>query len=369
LVATYESETANVARNLMSFFNLNSDFIPQTCLYPMDYFNKFGAALLIPLILMGLLAIIYLTERIWFRISKDSSPFKRILLSLDSSYDYTLQSIHYRYVKGVFSILIFSYAPICKFVLQTLSCLDFGPAGRYSLLIADPSISCSESQYKEILGLAIFLVVVYVIPAPLAVLALLLVMKHRVKGGLDNPKVEGYLGSLYTSYKDPYYWWEVIMISRRTLLAIFYTSFGGFDSDIRILVLVYYLLFLMVLQLALQPFTLRSSNYFELASLFILLVLALLDSSIVAASATNDGIGVVFILLVIFVLLMSFSLFGKKIRKYWTNRNSRRSEVSLPRDSTLPPEEEKIPSANIELELPSDDFPQEKSNKKKTFFS
>jgi hypothetical protein len=84
LVSSYDSELAKVALAIMyvasfflssfislffdllttlwkisSFFNLNADFLPNTCLLPLDYFAKFVAVLASPLLLAALLFVLF----------------------------------------------------------------------------------------------------------------------------------------------------------------------------------------------------------------------------------------------------------------------------------------------------------------------
>jgi hypothetical protein len=116
-------------------------------------------------------------------------------------------------------------------IMGTLECYEFGSNSsdpEYSLLIEDPSISCYEGRYKSWFAGAVALITLYVIPLPLFILFGLIVVKKRARGGLENEKVQGYLGSLYKGYKKRFYWWEFVMMSRRAIVVVFFTSFNGY---------------------------------------------------------------------------------------------------------------------------------------------
>ena len=135
---------------------------------------------------------------------------------------------------------IILYPSMTKRTLSLFSCQtiytfleDTGEDVPFYVLSADTSIQCHTAEH---LGWQMFLgvpcVILYVIGVPVFCLSNLFLQRHDI----CTPKLEdiskraiGVYGFLFRSYEPDWYWWEVVRISRKTVMisvAIFCRSFG-----------------------------------------------------------------------------------------------------------------------------------------------
>jgi hypothetical protein len=116
---------------------------------------------------------------------------------------------------------------------------------------------------------------------------------------------------------------------------------------------VYFLLFLIVLQIGARPFQSVASNQFEFFSLLCLETLAILTASAVAMEKENETLGVFIILICLSVLTLGFALMGKQFKALWERR--KQSVAAIKENETEMEERNKRISVDLNVEVPTDD--------------
>ena len=187
-----------------------------------------------------------------------------------------------------------------------LRCRQVGP---YSVLAAAPAYLCSGPVYAPYRIAAVVLAVVWV--AGLAVAIALLLLWLRFTDSLSKTPAVSRFGVLYEAYRPGCFWWEAVVMARRTLLTAL-TLIE--DTATSFVFLTAACVAIAVLQTYVQPFRQQIENsvdYFSLALLVMVAVInlfAVVSSGYAAEAAiyTADvlaGAGAFFLLL--FALYMS----------------------------------------------------------------
>jgi len=116
-----------------------------------------------------------------------------------------------------------------------------------------------------------------------------LLWKYRAR--IEEPKIKYWLGNLYYCYKGRYFWFEMVILVRRLLLAILISVLPSENILLPSLILVTLSLALL-LQVWLNPFTAPIDNRFETISITTLaitfIVQYLLHSNRSTSEATED---------------------------------------------------------------------------------
>ncbi|EFA84670.1 leucine-rich repeat-containing protein [Heterostelium album PN500] len=210
-------------------------------------------------------------------------------------------------------VLNFLYLPLCIYILQNYSCTADSYSGdKYMSFF--PWINCSEPDgvYQDIFKVTVVATIVYVIGIPALFTALLFHYRSR----LDDPFVLSFVGSLYIDYRKSIYYYEIIGLGRRFMMAV---SLALIDpkSSFSVFVVLLVIGGSIISQISLRPFIYKISNYSELIGISVLLFSYICIMILSSMQATNqyDGIGIQIILAVVIIgytvylgLLFLFSL-------------------------------------------------------------
>ena len=187
-----------------------------------------------------------------------------------------------------------------------LRCRQVGP---YSVLAAAPAYLCSGPVYAPYRIAAVVLAVVWV--AGLAVATALLLLWLRFTDSLSKTPAVSRFGVLYEAYRPGCFWWEVVVMARRTLL----TALTLIDDTATSFVfLSAACLVIAALQTYVKPFRQKIENRVDYFSLVLLVMVAMvnlfavLSAGYAAAAAiyTADALaGAGAVLLLLYAVYMS----------------------------------------------------------------
>ncbi len=160
----------------------------------------------------------------------------------------------------------------------------------------EPTIDCHSSKYKRYLVLVGFAMVLVVVGLPLAIAVMLWLKRAAIQHSADAAAMAapvsvetgsvvktaadtfvGRFGILWQAYRPKSWFFEVIVLARRTLL-VFLVTFVPVTGGWRYPALVLTLCGLLLSHLALQPFAVALDNRAEAVSLLILMLIAVVLS-------------------------------------------------------------------------------------------
>ena len=169
---------------------------------------------------------------------------------------------------GLF-LLYGTYFNITVKLLDMFGC-TVADSNQMAYLNLYPWLACdwSSGTYRLLFSLSVLFTAVYVVGTP--VLCLGLVYKNR--RDLEEPNVATMLGFIYQSYRSECYYWELINVLRRVLLAALLAVVPFTHPEYSVLLVLAALQLSLILQHAYAPFHSKLENRLELASLYVLLI-------------------------------------------------------------------------------------------------
>lgn len=125
-------------------------------------------------------------------------------------------SQHKRWATASIVICLFAiHGTIVKTSMTLFTCMDLGRKQKF--LIADLNIQCWEGahiQWVSILGVLMILLEVLGIP----LMGFIVLYKNR--NSLHDPRTMEKYHFLYLGYKDKYYFWEIVVVTKKSLIVI-----------------------------------------------------------------------------------------------------------------------------------------------------
>jgi hypothetical protein len=143
-------------------------------------------------------------------------------------------------------------------VLKAIACRRWND--KVSILVEDPSISCFTPEHFAIFGMALPMIGVNII-LPLFLVAYVLLYGKR-KGMLQE---EGYCsryGFLFERYEHEFYWWELVVFSRKAATAVIVVLLHD-DIHLQVILLSAMYIFVACLTVYLRPFKQERHNLLE----------------------------------------------------------------------------------------------------------
>ena len=93
----------------------------------------------------------------------------------------------------------------------------------------------------------------------------------RYRNWVEDPKIKCWLGNLYYCYKRNYFWFEMVILIRRLVLAILISTLPS-DNILLPALIVMTLFVALLLQVWINPFSAPIDNHFEAISISILAI-------------------------------------------------------------------------------------------------
>jgi hypothetical protein len=174
------------------------------------------------------------------------------------------------YLRSAFGLLLFSYNSVATVVFKFLRCEDI--TDDTSVIFSAPAIRCESSEYKSMTILIICVLAIVVIGFPLVLLAFLCHAHRNDK--LGSTKFAGRIGMLYEAYNAKHYWWESMVLFRRSIL-IALLSLLDLDRASLFTVLCLGNLVFLVIHLIFAPYRANRDNNLETGFMAMLVVITL----------------------------------------------------------------------------------------------
>eukprot|EP00698_Gefionella_okellyi_P017173 TRINITY_DN4984_c0_g1_i1.p1 TRINITY_DN4984_c0_g1~~TRINITY_DN4984_c0_g1_i1.p1 ORF type:complete len:1463 (-),score=381.60 TRINITY_DN4984_c0_g1_i1:133-4035(-) len=182
------SNTISVVLGLLNFRPSGGGL----CMFPRDFFGAYVQDLLSPVISLIQLCISFAMMKLANRcLRKQPTDTNRW------------------FVRPLTSLLLASYTPISNAVLNMLNCRTIGD---YHVISTQPAHLCNGSVYQPYFIVSVIVSIVVVVGAPVLLAILLLRYQRR----LQDDDVRARYGYVYEAYSARCYWWEVVVLVRRT---------------------------------------------------------------------------------------------------------------------------------------------------------
>ena len=194
-------------------------------------------------------------------------------------------------------VLSCSFSSTTPEVFAYLDCVSVGDA---EVAVYYPALDCGSSGYYVGLGITYTLLVFWVLGVPVAMLVLLLHLRKQQR--LQEVPVMQRWGFLYGTYRPRYFWFEVLLLSRRIVLG--QISAWLLDrADLRSALLAVSTTAFLLLHMAVRPYVQSHANFLETVSLVTLTILCNLTSghSLVRDGAYSVSVQVIACVLVLLV--------------------------------------------------------------------
>eukprot|EP00002_Diphylleia_rotans_P002036 TRINITY_DN11240_c0_g1_i1.p1 TRINITY_DN11240_c0_g1~~TRINITY_DN11240_c0_g1_i1.p1 ORF type:complete len:1147 (+),score=192.58 TRINITY_DN11240_c0_g1_i1:94-3534(+) len=161
------------------------------------------------------------------------------------------------------------YYGVSQDVFGTFGCVLYDEGEEAWYLSTFPWIQCKpvSHEYSILLGLGLLLFFCYTLLFPVFVIWIL---RRKALKSKDDTTLRRY-GFLYLPYKDEYYYWEVLVICRRLLIAIVLETVPYTNPPLLSILIFAILQVSIVLQHFAQPFKSPQENRLELVSLYVIL--------------------------------------------------------------------------------------------------
>jgi hypothetical protein len=176
-------------------------------------------------------------------------------------------------VRPLFALALSLYTPVTSAVFGMLWPRQIGA---FTVLAAAPAQVFLSAQHRPFFALATVLAVLFVLGFPLVLLVAVIRNRRRI----GHSAVVALLGFVYEAYRPSVYWWEVVVLVRRMVIAAVGTAMVG---NARALGLTMLCIAFAVSQMYVQPMHSAMENASEVTGLGMLIVLATLPSFIASS--------------------------------------------------------------------------------------
>ena len=163
----------------------------------------------------------------------------------------------------IFKLMFILYTTVNLRAFEAFRCFDFGVDGRW--LMADVQVACDSPEHATIIGWAWLAVLLYPIGWTATTAVLLAVARKAITGKARETALSRALSFVYGEYAPEFFWWEVLEMVRRFLLAGL-MSIVNEGSVVQIVLATLFCILYLVIQLQAKPFKNPSDDYVALAS-------------------------------------------------------------------------------------------------------
>ncbi|KAJ6251070.1 insulin-like growth factor binding protein [Anaeramoeba flamelloides] len=170
------------------------------CFAEMDWYSKWIFQFVTPLITLSALALIYFSSKCYFNKKKQAENQEDLNIFFSRLISLTLK---------------YFFIPMSNISFQPFSYTK-NPDTNESVLSIDPSISTSDDKYKRYLILFILSILIYIVGIPLFFVIVLI----KAKKNNFNKYWYDRFGWIFLNYKSNRYWFEMIEILIKFLLAL-----------------------------------------------------------------------------------------------------------------------------------------------------
>jgi hypothetical protein len=233
MFAAKHSTHYNTIVQICNIVNLDVDFVSPSCMLPSgDWRWSYGFYILlaVPIIPFFVTGCGYLMALAWSKYvndrdnrNADSREWKGIHLGFMCSTKNQVQSYTLSYLKDSIPFVGVVYNNVCLKSFAVFSCQQLRDGT--SVMFVAPQVVCYETEHKQLMGVAIAALIIYVFGLPAFTLSTTMYAKTRDK--LRDFQVLQTIGLFYKEYEPEYYWWDVVFLGRRFSLCLCAIVFHG----------------------------------------------------------------------------------------------------------------------------------------------
>jgi hypothetical protein len=188
-----------------SFKVLNLDMfdfigLDYRCSTSFDYYHIFIFQMFMIPILFSLTALSYFLTKYWGLYKNKESEFFTV--------------IHNRFIYLIVLITFIMYPSISNTILRIYKCEEID--GNW-YLSSDLSIGCFDETWNSYAISSVFLIILYIIGIPLYFYHKLRKLKNKEK--LEDETIIYRYGFMFMGYKDEMWWFEILELTRKTILS------------------------------------------------------------------------------------------------------------------------------------------------------
>jgi hypothetical protein len=267
------------------------------CVAPLNAAQKLLMGVIVPLVALGLLQINCVGHFLLARSIKRFPAFSPAA-----------------YVRTSIGVLLFSYNTMQAVLYKFFDCMD---SGNGYVVRSEPSLSCSGPEYLALRPF-FYILATFLGLTPIVSLAFLLFRRNH----LLEPKYSRRFGIIYECYRPSTFFWEFILLARRTLLigcaVLIPDHFGRYSA-----LVIVGLAFLIVHMLT-QPFVHDYENWFEMILLAVLCVVsASLTTKEFFTGAEQSGLAIaIYVPLITFCGFVIYRRSGQFVNKRTRHKNA-----------------------------------------------
>ncbi|KYQ92080.1 Rho GTPase [Tieghemostelium lacteum] len=225
--------------------------------------------------------------------------------------------------RDVLLILLLSYPAVCQSILDMYSCVEID--GTY-YLESDLNTLCQGIQWQVHAYINIVFIMIYPVGIPLLFFILLYLWKQ--KKWISEEKCKERLSLLFSSYKDNFWYWEVVELIRKLLLtsavSISFRGTSGTGIFNKNAINVFICVLAVFFQNQFKPFKDRTDNLLQLNSLsmiyfmyFFLVISASEPSNSLSIQNLDTADSIVLLVLGAVVGVHGLLLGIQYIRRFW----------------------------------------------------
>jgi Tyrosine-protein kinase ephrin type A/B receptor-like len=175
------------------------------------------------------------------------------------------------YIRTLIGLFLFSYNIMCNGVFDYFNCIDIGDGREF--VVAYPAVDCSSIEYNRLMPAAVFALIATVLVIPGFFLHVL--VRAYQRGHLLSYTFSKKYGILNETYDDKLFFWEIVAITRRTILVAVFV-FMNEDRVQKFSVLSIFNVLFLAMHIRWVPFYDSMENMYELGSLSVLCLITLL---------------------------------------------------------------------------------------------
>jgi hypothetical protein len=243
----------------LSVFNLNVANSSSQCILPWSPLAAMLTGIWMPLVSMLFLALTAAIHVFIVRVTKRGS------FHIDS------------YIRTLLGLCLSGYVSVTTTIFQFLDCDDI--ASGISVIADHPGVRCDSSTaasgYNSFLPWSYVLLALIVVGFPLALIAFMILQRHRIAKASPSSHFHRRFGILYEVYTPSCYWWECWAVVRRSILAMLATVLSH-DRSSLVMAWILVTFFVYLGQVHLTPYRFDLENRLDMLSQIALLLVVIL---------------------------------------------------------------------------------------------
>lgn len=260
IIALFESlplqwpESVRQMYNSISIVNFNIEIFAPDCSVPMSFKTKWFLKLSIPLLVVLMLLFVFAVQKVLFLLAK-KSPFVGRHLKNFKGIEFR------RFVYSVSLIMLWTYTLLCSTVFNPLKCIEQSD-GTWVMQSSTSTVCFDEDYYKEWIPWIVTFFLLYVMGIPLATAFILWRNRYR----LQSKQFLSYFGGVTLPYRDQFFWFELMNLSRKACIVILIDFFYIISTDyLQIFIMLGALFGFLIAQVTLDPYKLQVNNFLGFA--------------------------------------------------------------------------------------------------------